>query len=82
MDEHKLKSRFRSQSSPTASDVPTENHLCTEKAKDKDLVIQQDEEETNIDDEPASVKRIATLKQKVTSSTEFYHTDFLIIIIF
>ncbi|RUS77180.1 hypothetical protein EGW08_015067 [Elysia chlorotica] len=59
MDEQKLKSRFRSMSSPTA-----ENSSFIGEANGNATPIQPEDEETNIDDEPASVQRIANLKQK------------------
>ena len=65
MDEQKLKSRFRSQSSPAPSDVSADDHSNPSTATDNISTNQNDDEETNIDDEPASAKRIATLKQKV-----------------
>ncbi|GFR65048.1 protein cappuccino [Elysia marginata] len=68
MDEQKLKSRFRSQSSPIPPDlVPPEDHSSSGTTNNNIVLTQEqqeEEEETNIDDEPASAKRIANLKQK------------------
>ncbi|GFO35592.1 protein cappuccino [Plakobranchus ocellatus] len=72
MDELKLKSRFRSQSSPMPcdSDVFMDNPVAST-ATDKPQAHQVEDEETNIDDEPASARRIATLKQKSLDADQY-----------